>query len=634
MLDPRRSQDCAQQRTAPAMSMWENSLRVHYGEGMKPSHPAQRRTSWTLVVGVALIALTLGTAGCASSSKNKLLIAEATGSSSSGVQVWAAAPGDTLDDSNLVIEGAASPAQIATRLEDGSTWINGLGRDWNNTALLAFGGTSALDPSSQQPGSQITNLTTAKPGEKPNSLVESAQLLATVIRRGVYVRTADGCVLVTSPTKAEDLGFGSCAISTDERWVISWGADPATRDASSTGDTAPSDTSLTIRDLRHKSDTAVTGIGTVRDAVALSNGALVMASVQVGEEVQGVLLDASNGSEVGRTEKFKALEISPAANNAKGFVFMTNKGEGSALWYMDADASVQPIDEGFYLAPVNNGSEVTFLSFQEDLAKSTVRSWSPGDSEPETLLTGQVGAGMVHDKLLVLREVDGTGRTGAQLEFWRMASGEEFTKVLSIPAPGDAKPLRLGGAAVVVDRAWVRNNLAYLQLSTGTSSSFVRIDMTGDRSDAPIQNLAGLRLDSLDADGTALLTLKESDSPADSIVVIGPHDEEPVKRASFSQTASNLIHEGVIYVTEVTGDTTGNTEETPELSVVSFRSSGNLDQKLLWKDRQIAGATWPEQNGATAAQFITVGALIKSQQDAQQAQQSGPSGAQAGQAAG
>ena len=587
---------------------------------MKASFSAQLKSFRGLVLGVALIGLAAASTGCSSASKNKLLIAEASGSSSSGVAVWAAQPGDTLDDSNLVIESAASPAQVATRLEDGGIWVNGLGRDWNNTALLAFSSAAGLDPSTGQASSQITNLTTTKPGAKPNALVESAQLQATVIRRGVYVRTADGCVLVTSPTKAEDLGFGSCAISTDERWLVSWGAD------------SPANASLTIRDMRRKTNTAVEGLGTVVDAVALSNGALVMASVQVEDQVQGVLLDATNGSELGRTDKYEALEISPASNQAKGFVFMTNKGEGSALSYMAADASIQAIDEGFYLAPVSNGSEVTYLSFQQELSKSTVRSWSPGDSEPETLLTGQVGAGMVGDKMLVLREVDATGRAPATLEFWRTASGNEFTKVLSLAAPPDAQPVEQGGSAAVVDRAWVRNNMAYLQVSSGTTSSFVRIDMTGDRSDAPIENSAGLRLDSLDADGTALVTLKNPDSGQESILVVGPHDDEPVERATFAQTASNLIHEGAIYVTEVSGDTTGASGQAPELSVVSFRSSGKLNQKLLWKDRQIAGATWPEQNGATATQFVTVGALIKSQQAAQQAQQSGPG--QGGQPAG
>ena len=616
MLEARRSQDRAQHIAACCKPVWELSLRVSYGEGMKPSFSAKLQTSRGLVLGVALLGLAVASTGCSSAAKNKLLVAEASGSSSSGVAVWAARPGDTLDDSNLVIKSAASPAQVASRLEDGDIWVNGLGRDWNKTALLAFTSAAGLDPTTGQATSEITNLTATKPGANPNALVESAQLQATVIRRGVYVRTADGCVLVTSPTKAEDLGSGTCAMSTDERWVVSWGADPAAK------------ASLTIRDLRSKTNIAVDGLGTVTNAVALSNGALVMASVQVEDQVQGVLLDATNGSEIGRTDKFKALEISPADNEAKGFVFMTNKGEGSALGYMAADASVQAIDEGFYLVPVSNGSEVTFLSFQQELSKSTVRSWSPGDSEPEVLLTGQVGAGMVGEKLLVLREVDATATDPAKLEFWRTASGDKFTKVLSVAAAADAQPVQQGGSAVVVDRAWVRNNMAYMQLSSGTTSSFVRVDMSGDHSDAPVQNLPGLRLDSLDVDGTALITLKSPSSNKESIQVLGPHDDEPVERASFSQTASNLIHEGTIYVTEVSGDTTGASGQAPDLAVVSFRSTGKLNQKLLWKDRQIAGATWPEQNGATTTQFVTVGALIKSQQAAQEAQQnaSGPTG--------
>ena len=86
---------------------------------MKPSFSAQLKSFRGLVLGVALIGLAAASTGCSSASKNKLLIAEASGSSSSGVAVWAAQPGDTLDDSNLVIESAASPAQVATRLEDG-----------------------------------------------------------------------------------------------------------------------------------------------------------------------------------------------------------------------------------------------------------------------------------------------------------------------------------------------------------------------------------------------------------------------------------------------------------------------------------------------------------------------------------
>jgi len=609
--------------------VWELAAQVSYGCNMKTSKTARRRSGSTLVLAATLMALAVVSTGCGSPVKNKLLVAEASGSTSTGVAIWAAKPGDTLDDSNLVIKSAARPAQVATRLEDGATWVNGLGRDWNNTALLSFTSAAGLDPSTGQATSETYNLTTAKPGATPNSLVESSALQATVIGRGVYVRTADGCVLVTAPSKAEDLGSGSCAISSDERWVVSWGANAAGAagaGALGAANDSPSNASLTIRDLRHKSNTAVQGLGTVIDAVVLSNGAKIMASVQVGDQVQGILLDATNGSQIGRTDKYKALEISPADNGAKGFVFMTNKGEGSALSYMAADAGVQSIDEGFYLVPVGNAQKVTFLSFQQDLAKSTVRSWSPGDAKPESLLTGQVGAGLIDDELLIIKEVDATASAAAEVEFWRPGSGGVLAKVLTIPAAADARPLQQGGSAVIVDRAWVRNHTAYMQISTSSSSSFVRIDMTGDHSDAPVLNKAGLRLDSLDTDGTALITLKDPSSSLESIQVVGPHDKKPIERASFAQTAANLIHEGVIYVTEVVGDTTGASGQAPELSVISFRSTGKLNQKLLWKDRQLAGATWPEQNGATATRFVTVGALFKSQQAAQQAQQGGAAG--------
>lgn len=564
------------------------------------------------VLGAALVALTLAASGCANAVKDKLLVAEGTGSSAAGVKLWAVSPGDDLEDGNVVIEAAAGPNSIATRNDDGTTWVNGLGRVWKNTALLSY------------TGAETSVLSTTDPGGSPHDLAESASVQSTVIRRGVYVRTADGCELATSATESTSVGKGSCAISSDERWVVSW--------PSTAGD---SDTSLSIRDLRGDHTRTVKGLGTVVNAVVLSKDARVFAVVQTADGDQGVVLDATDGSEIGRTKVFPYLDVTTLGAEATGFVILSSTGgSDSTLSYVDTDAKVTEIESGYYLAPVGNGAEITYLSFGEDVTKSSVKEWSPGDDEPETLLSGQVGAGTADGRLVILREVSsaenssgGTAK-GATVEFWRPGAGHELTKVLTIPAPSNALGITEGGTGASVSKAWVKGSTAYLQVDQDSTSSFVRIDLTGDHSDAPVLNAAGLLLESLDVDGTALLTVADSASGEEAVQVVGPHDDEPTTRATFTQTGVNLIHEGTIYVTAI-----GGTSEAPEISVRSVRATGDKDPELLWKDSQIAGATWPEQNGATVTSITTVGSLLAAQQAATQSQQSG-GGATTGAAAG
>ena len=588
------------------------------------------------LLGAGFLALVLVGTGCSGAAKNKLLVADASGASAEGVKIWAAAPGDDLDDDNLVTDAAVSPASIATRLDDGTTWVNGLGRDWSDTTLLSYAGPSNFQLLSSQPGGDATQL------------AQSTSLQPTVIRRGVYVRTAEGCVLATDSTSTEQIGSGACSISSDERWVVSWPGTATTAQAAAD----PAVAALTIRDLRHDDDLEIADLGTVTNAVALAADARVFAVVQTGDGgYQGVVLDATDGSEVGRTEVFPYLDVSTLGAESTGFVILTSTEQGnSTLSYVDTDADVTEIEAGFYLVPVGNDGEVTYLSFATDgISDSAVRSWSPGDDEPETLLTGQVGAGTADGELVIIREVsaeenaaggapapengapmDGDSEdgeaTGPTVEFWRPGSAHRLTRVLSIPAPADTTSFDDGGAGATVSKVWVRGDTAYLQVDHTTVSSFVRIDLTGDHSDAPIQNSEGLLLESLDADGTALLTVAGGEG--EDILVVGPHSEEPVVRGSFARTALNLIHEGVIYVTEVSGS-----DDAPTLSVRSIRSTGNRDPELLWEDRQLAGATWPEQNGATTTSITTIGSIIAAQQAAAEAQQDAAGATGAGTAA-
>ena len=575
------------------------------------------------LLGAGFLALALVGTGCSGSAKNKLLVADASGASAEGVKIWAASPGDDLNDDNLVTDAAVSPASIATRLEDGTTWINGLGRDWSGSALLSYAGSDAYQ------------LLTTEPGGDPTQLAQSSSLQSTVIRRGVYARTAEGCVLASNATSTEQIGTGSCSISSDERWVVSWSA------GTGTGAEAADSPGLTIRDLRHDDDVEVPDLGTVTNAVALSADARVFAVVQAEGGYQGVVLDATDGSEIGRTDVFPFLDVSTLGAESEGFVILTSTEQGnSTLSYVDTDADVTEIEAGYYLVPVSNDHEITYLSFGETgISESAVRSWSPGDDEPETLLTGQVGAGTADGRLVIIREVsaeenaaggapapengapvdeddeDSDPATGPTVEFWRPGSAERLTRVLTIPAPEDTVPVDDGGTGATVSKVWVKGHTAYLQLDHASVSSFVRIDLTGDHSDAPIVNVEGLLLESLDTDGTALLTA--TGGSGEEIVAVGPHSEEPVTRATFARTGLNLIHEGVIYVTEVGGST-----DAPTLSVQSIRVSGDDGPELLWEDRQLAGATWPEQNGATTTSITTIGSIIAAQQAAAEAQQS------------
>ncbi|MHB1138320.1 MAG: hypothetical protein ACYC2O_05130 [Microthrixaceae bacterium] len=548
----------------------------------------------TILRGGALAALVLVGAGCAGTGGGTLLVAEGTPTSADGVKIWSAAPGDELDDGRLVVASAQRPGSVSTRLEDGTTWINGLGRTWKGSDLLAYADASS------------TNLISTSPGGEPEQLASATDLQTTVLRRGAYVRTADGCLLATSPTETEQLGTGSCAISSDERWVVSWG---------SPGEDAPA---LTIRDLRHDHDETVDLDGRVVNAVVLAAG-------ESPDGYRGVVLDATDGSEVGRTDAFSYLDVATVGAEATGFVIITTNSAASdptapeapttALSYVDADARVESIDSGYYLVPVQTGETITYLSYGNELSASSVREWSPGDDEPHVLLEGQVGAGTADGRLLVLREVAASGDDPAGVEFWRPDASHELVKVLTVPAPEGTMGIEEGGSGATVSRAWVRGAMVYLQLDQAPASSFVRIDMAGDHSDVPIENAERLLLESLDVDGTALLTRGDEAAGDEAILVVRPHDHDAEERARFTSTGLNLIHEGVIYVTSISGSS-----DAPEVAVHSVRATGKERRELLWSDRQIAGATWPEQNGATVTAITTVGSLIAQQQAAQQQQ--------------
>ncbi len=520
------------------------------------------------------------------------------------VQLWAVEPGDELDDDALLTGDAAFPLDIATRNEYGQLWVNSFGRAWKGEQLISFG---ALSDSGQQQGV----VAAAEPGGDLVELVRSGQADTTVLRRGAFVRGGEGCALATGTDAGDvaEVGEGSCAISTDERWVASW---------------SPPNPGIAIRDLRDDSVERIEGLEVV-NAVALAADARVMAIAVEGDGLVGVLIDAATGEEISRTERYGRLDVAPATTGAEAFVLQAQlpagpEGPGEiALLNVDTDGEVTTIDEGPLLLPVLNDGEVTYLRYGAELTDSSLLRWAPGE-EPELLLAGYVGAGSPDghhviatregpDGIEFFTENHGTGRMEQVLDF-------DF-------APGTGSPLTGEGPGIRISRVWTLGHTAFLQVDEQSVSSLVRLDLTGDDSDVPARQLPGLRLDSLDENGMALLT-RVVESPGAGIegtqpspgrtdvAVVALHDDDPDIRATLGATAVNLIHEGTVYITDATD---------PEaLAVLSVPASGSeRELEELYAGAQLAGASWPQQGGATISTLITPGLLRDQQAQQQQA---------------
>jgi hypothetical protein len=538
----------------------------------------------------------LGAAGCTSPTSGQLLLADTPDpqGGATDIAIYAVDPGDAADQDSLLTSNALSPLEITTTVGDGQVWINSLGRTWDGSVLLAYG----------QGDSSVVSAGT--PGEEQSELARSTTARTTVLRRGTYVQTAEGCQLATSTTAVDQVGTGNCAISLDERWVVSWPLDGQ---------------GLTVRDLRDDSTETIDDLQ-VGNAGVLSADGRVLAVTRVADGFQAVVIDAGSGDEIGRTETYDFLDLTAIGADADGFVLQASVGGETQLLYVDTDAKVTTIDRGFYLVPVVNGAEVTYLRYNEDLATSSVRRWAPGGDEPEELLTGYVGAGSPDgEHVLVSRE------TAEGTELWREEHGSgEMHLALTLEREGDdPDPTSGTSTGIGVSQMLVRGSMVYLQVNGASTSSFVRIDMVGDHSDVPVSGERQLLFESLDIDGTALLTRGggTDTDPVEDILVVRPHDDEPTLRATIGRSAANLIHDGTIYLTDTT--------DPARVTVRSVRATGKDDElEELYVDKQVAGATWPQWGGATRSLFVTPRLLVEqAQQSQQQAQQQSQGGATA-----
>ena len=554
------------------------------------ARPSRRRSA--LLAATLLAGLGLAASACAEGGHGQLLLAEDTtispdqASAATSTDIWAVDVGSQPTDDDLVAKDVTSPLYINDVQEDGSVARDLLATQWSGKVLASFAGD----------GGQSTFATVGTPGEDAVRIAESSsQVQSNILRRGVYVATTDGCKLARSSDDIEDIGDGLCQVSEDERWVVSWPSDGG---------------ELTIRDLRK--DDVRTVDGTTTGAVALGHGSTVLAVQRTDDGAQGVVIDATNGDVVGRTDVFDDLQVMPVEIGSTGFVALAATRsqaatvEGTQLLWIDTDAHVRVIDRGALMLPVHTDSAVTYLHFAGSSAGSdSIRRWESGSGTRQTLLSGAVGAAAVGDGTIVA-----TKDTADGVELYRSDDHDDLVHVTT--APGDAT------AGSSVSRIVTQGDTSFVELTFGGTSSLARIDLSGDDSDVPVKGWTTLLLEGVDTDGTVLVTGSEkADAEHESIGVVTPSSNAFVERTTADGTGLNMIHEGVIYVTDQTRD--------GALKIRSVRVQGDLDAKDLYDGYQLAGATWPTDNGATQSTLISRVAVIAQQQQMQGAA-SGSSG--------
>jgi hypothetical protein len=510
----------------------------------------------------ALVALVLAASGCVAEGGGYLLVASApdpdpAAAAPPPVDVWAVEPGEDLDDDTLVARGATEPAGISTLLPDGRSWFNQLGRTWQGDVLLAY-----------RTGTD-SRVTAGPPGARPTTLTEAgprSRLQTVVLRRGVATVDDEGCRLARTVGRAETIGEGRCQISEDERWVVSWPAEPGP---------------LTIRDLRRDRTRTVEDIR-VTGAAVTGYDEQVLAAEQVADGVRGRLLSATDGSTIATTDTFDGLDIVPSTLGARAMVALARQGDEFVMLWVARDGEITEVDRGPTLLPIEVDDGVTYVRLGADADDDSVRRWTPGTS-PEVLLEGRVGAGSATPDTVVM-----TRATPDRVEVyrWRADGPHGAERVLTVPAD------TADGA--YVSRIVVFRTTALMELVVGPRTSFLRIDLRGDDSDAPVVGWPFLRLQSVDEDGTVLLAgTPDTETTTQQLLVLRPGDDRPTMRAEADSTGVNLIHRGVVYFTDVARDGT--------VDVRSFRALGDDEPELLYEGVQLAGSTWPELGGATQA---------------------------------
>jgi hypothetical protein len=541
---------------------------------------ADRRAGrWLGVAAGAFVAIT-ALVGCAGSAGDRLLVTEATPTADGTGTIWAVEPGEELGDDAVVARGAAQPLGVTSKGHHGTSWTNQWGRAWAGRVLMSWA------------GSDEARVTVGAPGDEGTTLVSARSRIRTdVISRGLFVSSADGCSLARGAARddVEEVGTGNCSISDDERWVVSWPAEPTPGAAGV----------LTIRDLRTGTVRELPDISAVH-AVAIGRDARVLAAESVDGGLRGVVLDATSGRVVGRTEVYPDMRLAPAVDGSTAFLALGQEAGGSVLLSISTAAEVTVIDRGLAVVPLTFGRTVHYLRLDDDPRGDTIRRWEPG-GEAETLLTasaGPIGAAAIGtDHIIATRQV------GSTIEIHRESGSGALEETLRIPI-GSERP-------ATADTMLVQGDRVFMVLSAGADAStgeapdkfLVRLELHGDDSIVALRDLPSISLAALDHDGTALIvTRRELGDGEDELRVLSPRQDTTEVRTTAGATGINLIHDGVIYFSAADSD-----GRSPEIR--SVRAYGSADERVLYRDRVIAGATWPEQGEAQSSFLLSRAAL-------------------------
>lgn len=534
-----------------------------------------------LIAAVAVVA-----AACSGSgSTGRLLLAGDTsagsdGSTTAGTDIWAVLPGERPSDATRVAGSVAGPLSINTVNPDGTIARDSLGTLWDGATLLSFR-TIAND----------SRVTSGSPGQRPNTLASSPnQLQSNVMRRGVFIAAGDRCVLARSSEDRETVGDGLCQVSEDERWVVSWPAEGG---------------QLAIRDLR--TGAVRKAPGTTVDAVALGHGSRVLAIQRSGDGQRGVVIDATTGRTVGRTAVFREMRAIPVGAASTGFSALAapvtgtpavNAGDAAdavRLLWIDVDGRSRTIDRGMFMMPVHTGAEVTYVRVAGARpGGDSIRRWSPSTGERAVLLSGRVGAAAAGaDAVVATRDTD------RGVELYRSDGRGGLRHVTTLPV--DASRGSQVGQVITL------GDTAYLDLMAGGLGALARVDLSGDHSDVPVRGWAQLAVDGVDADGTVLVSgVRTAQDRRQRVGVVTPDADGFEARMQVDSNGLNLIHDGVVYVTE---QTSGG-----KLRVRSVLARGQAEPRTIATGFQLAGATWPTDNGGTVSTLISRQALLQAQQ--------------------
>jgi hypothetical protein len=457
-----------------------------------------------------------------------------------------------------VAEQVTAPFGIRTLTPDGALWTNRLGREWSDRVLLAYGGTAGARVTAGDPGATADRLASA-----------AGQLDAVVLRRGVFVATEQGCSLAAEPGAGEPVGNGSCSISEDERWVASWRSGGQ---------------GFQIRDLR-SDDVRRVGGGPVVGVSPLGRDARVFAAQETADGVAVRIIDATNGDVVADVGRYEAVQVAPSVQGAEGFVALVQRDGARSLVFVDTDGRLTTIARGAGVVPVTYGARVVYLELGVRPGRDRLWRWEPG-GEPELLLRGRVGAAAIDpEHVVAMRERNG------RVQFFREGpTGMELSVEL---ATDTAQP-------VAVERTLVQGDEVFLQVAGAAGTSLVVVDTHGGEGRVPARNWPYLAISSVDHDGTVLLAgsqrRSQTERGRDELLVVHPGAERAVVRARVGRVGASLLHDGVIYTTVYVG-------RTPEIR--SLRAEGQPRSEVLLRDRQLVGATWPEQGGATDSVMLT-----------------------------